>query len=322
MNILLDTWATTMWRACWQGGLVVLAVWAICRLLPSMPARFQCWLWRLAILKFMLVLLVPWFFNVPLLPAQRAPEPATEVVMVAPATEFHQRPLSRELVSAAPVRTPVPAARPVASLAFVPTLPAAIFLAWVIGVGWSLCHLLVGWRDAWRLRHTSSPIDDAMLDEQLAIQAKVFRVRRPELRSIFGYGSPMLVGIVRPVILMPTATLGRMSISEQKMVLGHELAHIRRGDLLWSTTAAVVRATFFFHPLVWLSHWRLGLSQEVAADELAIAQQKHDPASYGSLLVSVVGKFGPARVLPRASVETAGSMKTLKRRLVATKFFR
>lgn len=71
MNLFLDIWATTMWRACWQGGLVVVAVWTICRLLPSMPARFQCWLWRLAILKFMVVLLVPWFFNLPLLPAQR-----------------------------------------------------------------------------------------------------------------------------------------------------------------------------------------------------------------------------------------------------------
>ncbi len=35
MNILLDAWATTMWRACWQGGLVVMLVWTICRLLPS-----------------------------------------------------------------------------------------------------------------------------------------------------------------------------------------------------------------------------------------------------------------------------------------------
>ena len=48
MNVLLDAWATAMWRACWQGGLVVLGVWSICRLIPSMPARFQCWLWRLS----------------------------------------------------------------------------------------------------------------------------------------------------------------------------------------------------------------------------------------------------------------------------------
>ena len=41
------------------------------------------------------------------------------------------------------------------------------------------------------------------------------------------------------------------------MVLGHELAHIKRGDLLWSLVAAVVRAVFFFHPLVWLSDRRV-----------------------------------------------------------------
>ena len=41
MNILLDTWATTMWRACWQGGLVVLVVWSIWRLIPSMTAMKQ-----------------------------------------------------------------------------------------------------------------------------------------------------------------------------------------------------------------------------------------------------------------------------------------
>src|ERR1035441_9340489 len=89
MNILLDTWATTMWRACWQGGLVVLVVWSIFRLIPSMPARFQCWLWRLAVLKFMVALLVPWFFSVPLLSAQRVPEP-TEVPTVVPAIEIPQ----------------------------------------------------------------------------------------------------------------------------------------------------------------------------------------------------------------------------------------
>jgi hypothetical protein len=49
MNLLLDAWATTMWRACWQGGLVVLGVWSICRLIPSIQARYQCWLWRLVV---------------------------------------------------------------------------------------------------------------------------------------------------------------------------------------------------------------------------------------------------------------------------------
>jgi len=72
--VLLESWATTMWRACWQGSLVVLAAWAICWVIPSMPAKFQCWFWRLAILKFAAVLLLPFAFDVPLLPAPAARE--------------------------------------------------------------------------------------------------------------------------------------------------------------------------------------------------------------------------------------------------------
>ena len=101
------------------------------------------------------------------------------------------------------------------------------------------------------------------------------------------------------------------------MVLGHELAHIRRGDLLWNLAAAVVRAFFFFHPLVWLSQRRLNLAQEVAADELAILRQHRDPVSYGKLLVSVISKLGPSRLIPTMSMGTAGSVQSLTRRLVA-----
>ena len=101
------------------------------------------------------------------------------------------------------------------------------------------------------------------------------------------------------------------------MVLGHELAHVKRGDLSWGLVASLVRALFFFHPLVWWSERWLKLTQEVAADELAIAQQRHDPASYGELLVSVVGKLGHRPMISAISVETAGTTHLLARRLVA-----
>jgi beta-lactamase regulating signal transducer with metallopeptidase domain/Leucine-rich repeat (LRR) protein len=312
MNIFLDTWATTMWRACWQGGLVVLVVWTICRSIPSMPARFQCWLWRLAILKFMVVLLVPWFFNVPLLPAHRAPERIAEITTVAPTIEIHQEPLSQRSVPPPPLPMPTPTPLPI--------LPGVLFLTWIIGIGWSLIRLLAGFCGTVRLRRQGYSVASTSLVEQLTMQRKLFGLRcLPRLLAVEGDGSPMLVGIGRPVVVFPADTLGRLSISEQKMVLGHELAHVKRGDLSWGLVASVVRAVFFFHPLAWLSERQLKLVQEVAADELAIAQQRHDPVSYGELLVSVVGKLGPVRLLPQMSVETAGSLETLKTRLTAMK---
>ena len=44
----------------------------------------------------------------------------------------------------------------------------------------------------------------------------------------------MLIGTLRPAVVLPAETLHRLSASELTLVLGHELAHIRRGDLLWS----------------------------------------------------------------------------------------
>ena len=156
------------------------------------------------------------------------------------------------------------------------------------------------------------------LIEQLAIQARLYGLRTsPALLETEGNGSPMLIGIVHPAIVIPGGTLRKLSNPELAMVLGHELAHIRRGDLLWNLTAAVVRAVFFFNPLVWLSQRRLNLSQEVAADELAILRQNGDPVSYGKLLVSVISKLGPSRLIPTMSMGTAGSVKSLTRRLVA-----
>ena len=78
---LLDAWAAVMWKACWQGSIVVLAVWLICRIMPSMPARCRCWLWRLAILKFMVVLLLPTLVNLPLLPAPPVASPIPEIAV-------------------------------------------------------------------------------------------------------------------------------------------------------------------------------------------------------------------------------------------------
>ena len=101
------------------------------------------------------------------------------------------------------------------------------------------------------------------------------------------------------------------------MVLGHELAHIRRGDLFWGLIASIVRAVFFFHPLAWWSERQLKLAQEVAADQLVIARQHHEPVNYAGLLVSVVGKLGHRPLVSTISVETAGTINSLAKRLLA-----
>ncbi len=271
-NALLDIWTTTMWNTCWQGSLVVLAVWLICQVIPSMPARCRCWLWRLAILKFIVVLLLPTLVNLPLLPAPPVTDPIPEVAVQVVTPQVPVSPI--EQVEFRPGRE-----------VELPRLRAILAFLWIIGVGWSLACLLVSWQGVRRLRKQSLVIETTPLIEQMAIQARLYGLRTsPALLETEGDGSPMLIGILRPAIVVPGGTLRKLSPAELAMVLGHELAHIRRADLLWRLAAAAVRTVFFFHPLVWLSQRRLNLSQEVAADELAILRQLGDPVSYGKCI--------------------------------------
>jgi beta-lactamase regulating signal transducer with metallopeptidase domain len=306
----IDTWAATLWRASWQGGLTLLVVWVLCRLLPSMPARFQSWLWRLAILKFLVALV--WFapIEVPLLPAVETARVDLSVPAIPEDLEF----------TASPQVTGVAVFQQSPNL---PTLWLIPCIAWTAGVAWLLNRIRKDWRDARHLRARCRPIRNETLLAQLASVSKSFGLRTPpKLLEMNGKGSPMLVGILRPAIIIPATTLNRLDPSERTMVLGHELAHIRRSDLFWNLVAAFVRAVFFFHPLVWFTERRLQLAQEIAADELAIARQSHEPASYGTLLVSIVSKLGPDRILPTMAVGTAGSQQSLKQRIVAMRFMK
>ena len=304
---MMYAWSENVWQACWQGGLVVLAVWAILRLLPSMPARCQCWFWRLAMLKFVVVLLLPSMINLPLLPA-----PAVFTHVVA----------QPHVVTTAPMRQADNVQVSAAQTAQWPSLPTVLWYAWLTGMGCSFLRILLGRYAVRQLKRRSQTISDGPITEQLRMQARLFGLcAAPRLLEVPGSGSPMLLGAFWPVIVIPAETCRRLNAAEQTMVLGHELAHIRRGDLVWGLMGSPIRAVFFFHPLVWLCERQLKLAQEIAADQLAILKQNHDPIGYASLLVSVVGKLGSKMgsrpLISTLSLETAGPIHSLTRRLVA-----
>jgi len=302
---LSDAWVAAVWRSSWQGGVAVLVAWSVCRLVPSMPARFQVWLWRLVVLKFAVAFVWSAPIGVPLLPAS-APMAAESSALLTP---------DRAGVGIDPVTRDT---SPVSV-----SLWVVVFLAWSAAVGWQVVRLLGACLAARRLRRGCRPTGRAELLHQAAAIGDTFGYGKPPtVLETDGDGSPMLVGILRPAIVFPAATLARLGESERAIVIGHELAHARRGDLIWGLLAAVVRAAFFFHPLAWLTERRLRAVQEVGADELAVACLNHAPAGYAALLVSVVGKFGPGRALPAMSVGVAGSHQSLKQRIYAMRFMK
>jgi TonB family protein len=72
-------------------------------------------------------------------------------------------------------------------------------------------------------------------------------------------------------------------------VLQHELAHLRRGDALWSLLGELMLALLWFHPLAWLALPRLRLDQELACDERVLRQSPQDASSYAHTLLHSTG---------------------------------
>jgi hypothetical protein len=128
---------------------------------------------------------------------------------------------------------------------------------------------------------------------------------------------PLLTGIVRPTVILPDNAETTFDQSELRLMLAHELAHLKRRDLLWNWLPTVVGWLFFFHPLVWLLRRGWFESQEAACDEMVIQKEPVGAAEYGRLLLKLSAHW-PRR--PRASLAAAGVLgayRNLERRILA-----
>ena len=302
---MLDIWGAAMWKASWQGGLAAFSVWFVLRIVPSIPARFQCWLWRLVMVKFLVSF--AWFvpIELPLLPA-----------LEQTAAMAHLQTLASELPSES-VFLPEYQSFSLTQSISIP------FVFWFIVVFLQIARLVLACRNARLLKKGCCQSENRQLLDVLAKSSKVACISpSPLLLESDGHGSPLLVGILRPAIVLPKFTMSQLNASELRLVISHELAHVVRRDLVCSLIAAIIRAVFFFHPLAWFSERRMGLAQEMAADELAIQLQNQEPAKYASMLISVISKLGTVEMVPTMSVGAVGSNWSLKQRLSAMRFMK
>jgi bla regulator protein BlaR1 len=97
--------------------------------------------------------------------------------------------------------------------------------------------------------------------------------------------SPMVIGHLKPVVLVPIGLLAALSTAEVEAILVHELAHIRRRDYLVNMLQSLLEIIFFFNPAVlWISKM-IKTERENCCDDLALAQD-HNKANYIRALVS------------------------------------
>jgi multidrug efflux pump subunit AcrA (membrane-fusion protein) len=178
---------------------------------------------------------------------------------------------------------------PTSDTALHPLAIAARYLPWLwlIGAPAVFLALASGLIGIERLKRQSRVLNGGELAERCRELATSLRIaRRVAVGVCERLAAPILVGIVRPMILLPPAALTGWTPEQLEMVLLHELAHIRRWDSLVNLLQRSLEAALFFHPAVWwISSW-IRLEREHCCDRIVIARTG-SPRAYAETLAAL-----------------------------------
>jgi TonB family protein len=184
-----------------------------------------------------------------------------------------------------------------------------LFGIWVVGALAGLAVLLAGFARLARLAASARPITSGSWAERCEEMRRHCGIQRPVL--LLGSAHPSLLvtwGILRPKILLP-AGAARWKDDRVRLVLAHELSHIRRADWLVHLLAEMLRTIYWFNPIVWIACRRLREEAEQACDD-DVLNGGVDAPYYASQLVNIARELQLRRMpVPAPSIARSSNLE-------------
>ncbi|QDT24957.1 Thiol-disulfide oxidoreductase ResA [Gimesia panareensis] len=149
------------------------------------------------------------------------------------------------------------------------------FLLWMAKSSFHLMRIIARCKDA----------DGSMLEEFRELARSMGLRRRIRLLLSPAPVTPMACGLIRPTVIVPAAMLSQLSATEQRAVFAHELAHHRRFDPAALWIQGLIRALWWFHPLVWMLHRNMQRVREQCCDDLIVVENLVTKDEYCAALV-------------------------------------
>ncbi|WP_309387006.1 M56 family metallopeptidase [Cerasicoccus frondis] len=172
--------------------------------------------------------------------------------------------------------------------------PIAVLLSLRLTIGWRLTRLWVR-----KGKPISLPVDFETLKLRMGVTVAV-RV----LESAYAK-APMVVGALKPVILIPIGFLTMLTPEQVEAILLHELAHVRRRDYIVNFIQSYVASVLFYHPVVWWLNSKAVATRELCCDAMS-AEEFADNAQYAQALASL--EFWRQNPPSLATAATDGSL--------------
>jgi uncharacterized protein (TIGR03435 family) len=265
----------------WQSTLFAAVIAILALALRRNRARLRYGLWLAASVKFLVPFatlaaaggLVEW---------QQAPAPIRSIV-AAPAVRDFNAPFAQQSLD------PIAA---VAAAEHQEWIAPALFTMWACGFAVIVLRRVRQSREIRAAVRASTPFAATT-----PVPAGI------EVRTAPTMLEPGVVGLQRPVILLPEGIASYLTAGQLAAVLAHEVCHVRRRDNLTAAMHMLVEAVFWFHPMVWWIGARLVATREQACDEHVVAETA-EPIAYAEGIVGVCRRYVEA---PRMAVAGVGS---------------
>ncbi|MFI5178571.1 MAG: M56 family metallopeptidase [Vicinamibacterales bacterium] len=282
----------------WQGALIALGAFVLFRWLGhSARARYLAGIAALAAMLMAPIVTTAWLGQ-----ASSQPGGVSAIAPTAPAAVTPAEAI-------APVATATDST--VGSVSRSRIVTAGVLVLWVAGVVALSIRLLGGWIAARRLaRRALSPASPEIraMAERLAGQLGLHRI--VDVAQSTAVVVPIMIGWLKPVVILPTAVLSGFSPEQVEALLVHELAHVRRHDYLVNLLQAMVETVLFYHPAVWWLSGRVRDEREHCCDDLSI--QICDRLVYVRALSDLAAMSTP----PLAMAASNGSLVARVRRIL------
>jgi beta-lactamase regulating signal transducer with metallopeptidase domain/biopolymer transport protein ExbD len=330
MNALIQTISSYLQHAAftapfldaWLKSLVVLAVAAgLCLLLTRAAAATRHWIWFLAVASLPCLLLLsclPRSWHRPLWSVSTGFNSGNQVSLIlnlAPvgAAGSSVSPISPAGTEAAAVSQAVSRrSQPIAAWFSAKWLVVA-FGIWFFGAALGLISVLLGHIRLTRLGRQGCRVETPDWALLLRQACDTLRLRRQvRLWQSADNLMPLTWGWWRPVVLLP-AEAAYWAAQRRRVVLLHELAHVKRWDCLTQTVARIVRALYWVNPLVWLATRRMCVEREQACDDLVL-NGGCKASDYASQLVEIAQTY---RQIPQVAAIAMARSPQIKGRIAA-----
>lgn len=117
--------------------------------------------------------------------------------------------------------------------------------------------------------------------------------------------SPVTIGYLKPIVLLPVAAVNNLSTQQIEAVLLHELSHIRRSDYLVNLVTRIIQTILYFNPFVKAFSSIIEKEREKHCDEIVL-QFQYEPHGYASALLEIEKSARRAHLL---AVAASGNRK-------------